>query len=77
MAAIRASAVSCQVDVASWDTPVFPEKVRAEFAQSPPREYARRDALTSHEVRDYWAAQEKFVSSSRGLLTMRPPNGTT
>jgi wyosine [tRNA(Phe)-imidazoG37] synthetase (radical SAM superfamily) len=65
--AITASTVPCQVDLGSWDTPVFPAAVRQGFTENPPRGYSRREAQTSNEVRDYWRAQQKYAAPARGL----------
>ena len=66
--AIAASAVPVQVDTGSWDTPVFPQNIREQFATTPPREYTRRDAQSSNEVRSFWRDQQKYIAPTNGLF---------
>jgi len=69
--AISDSAIEVQCSLDSWETPVFPKEVAEQFEVSPPKFVQRTEALKSKEVRDFYQAQEKYLTPTTGRLLSR------
>jgi len=66
MQAIADTCVEVQASPESWKTTVFPEEIVKTFAEVPPKMITRAEALKSREVRDFYQAQQKYTSPTRG-----------